>query len=89
MSRMLTVDGYGRIRRAHRDGMSIREIAREFHHSRYKVREVLHGEGESVKLLLMLIIVVSIICHSLVSLVEPSRVFPLHSRCGIASFTPA
>lgn len=46
---MLTVDEYGRIRRAHRDGMSIREIAREFHHSRYKVREVLHGEGEPQK----------------------------------------
>ena len=49
MSRMLTVDEYGRIRRAHRDGMSIREIAREFHHSRYKVREVLHGDGEPQK----------------------------------------
>ena len=35
------MEEYGRIRRAHRDGMSIREIAREFHHSRYKVREVL------------------------------------------------
>lgn len=43
------MDEYGRIRRAHRDGMSIREIAREFHHSRYKVREVLHGEGEPQK----------------------------------------
>ena len=49
MSRMLTVDEYGRIRRAHRDGMSIREMAREFHHSRYKVREVLRGEGEPQK----------------------------------------
>ena len=49
MSRMLTVDEYGRIRRAHRDGMSIREIAREFHHSRYKVREVLLGGGEPQK----------------------------------------
>ena len=38
---MLTVDKYARIRRAHRDGMSIREIARTFHHSRRKVREVL------------------------------------------------
>jgi transposase len=38
---MLTVEDYGRIRRAHRDGMSIREIARRFHHSRRKVREVL------------------------------------------------
>ena len=43
---MLTVDEYGRIRRAHRDGMSIREIARQFHHSRYKVREILQGGGE-------------------------------------------
>jgi transposase len=42
---MLTVDDYGRIRRAHRDGMSIREIARRFHHSRQKVREVLRGAG--------------------------------------------
>ena len=41
---MLTVDDYGRIRRAHRDGMSIREIARRFHHSRYKVREILRGD---------------------------------------------
>lgn len=46
---MLTVDKYGRIRRAHRDGMSIREIARQFHHSRYKVREVLNGGGEPPK----------------------------------------
>lgn len=38
---MLTVDDYGTIRRAHRDGMSIREIARTFRHSRRKVRQVL------------------------------------------------
>ncbi len=38
---MLTVDHYGRIRRAHRDGMSVRDIARTFHHSRRKIREVL------------------------------------------------
>ena len=38
---MLTVEDYGRIRRAHRDGMSIRAIARTFHHSRRQVREVL------------------------------------------------
>jgi transposase len=38
---MLTVDDYAKIRLAHRDGMSIREIARTFHHSRRKVREVL------------------------------------------------
>jgi len=43
---MLTVDDYGRIRRAHRDGMSIREIARTFHHSRKKIREVLKSSGE-------------------------------------------
>ena len=43
---MLTVEDYGRIRRAHRDGMSIREIARTFNHSRRKVREVLKGSGE-------------------------------------------
>jgi len=41
---MLTVDDYGRIRRAHRDGMSIRQMARTFHHSRYKIREILHGD---------------------------------------------
>ncbi len=38
---MLTVDKYGKIRRAFRDGMSIRDIARTFHHSRRKVREAL------------------------------------------------
>ncbi len=38
---MLTVDDYGAIRRARCEGMSIRRIAREFHHSRYKVRQVL------------------------------------------------
>jgi transposase len=43
---MLTVDHYARIRRAYRDGMSIGEIARRFHHSRRKVREVLRGDGE-------------------------------------------
>lgn len=38
---MLTVDEYGVIRRAHRDGISIRGIARSFRHSRRKVREAL------------------------------------------------
>jgi len=38
---MLTVDDYGRIRRAHRDGMSLRAIARTLHHSRRKIREAL------------------------------------------------
>src|SRR5262249_38145873 len=36
---MLTVDDYAKIRLARRDGMSIREIARAFGHSRRKVRE--------------------------------------------------
>jgi transposase len=38
---VLTVDDYGAIRRAHRDGMTIRGIARAFHHSRYKIRQIL------------------------------------------------
>ena len=38
---MVTVDQYGCIRLAHRDGMSIRELARRFSHSRYKIREIL------------------------------------------------
>ena len=38
---MLTVEDYCKIRIAHRDGMSIRQIARRFHHSRRKVRQVL------------------------------------------------
>lgn len=38
---MLKVEEYGRIRRAHRDGMSIREIARTYGHSRRKIRQVL------------------------------------------------
>jgi transposase len=38
---MLTVDDYAKIRLAHRDGMSIRDIARTFHHSRRKVRAIL------------------------------------------------
>jgi len=43
---MLTVDDFGRIRRAYRDGMSIREIARTFDHSRRKIRQVLRGPAE-------------------------------------------
>lgn len=43
---MLTVDDYARIRRAYRDGMSLREIARTFHHSRKTIRKVLRGTGE-------------------------------------------
>ncbi len=38
---MLTVEEYCKIRIAHRDGMSIRQIARRFGHSRRKVRQVL------------------------------------------------
>lgn len=38
------MDDYGRIRRGHRDGMSIREMARRFHHSRHKIREILRGD---------------------------------------------
>ena len=38
---MLTVEEYCKIRIAHRDGMSIRHIARRFNHSRRKVRQVL------------------------------------------------
>ena len=38
---MLTVEEYGRIRIAHRDGMSIRQIARRYGHSRRKIRQVL------------------------------------------------
>lgn len=39
---MLTVDDYGKVCRAHRDGMSILEIARTFHHSRRKIRDILN-----------------------------------------------
>jgi transposase len=38
---MLKVEHYARIRLAHRDGMSIRQIARTFGHSRQKIRQVL------------------------------------------------
>ena len=38
---MLKVEDYGKIRRAARDGMSIREMARTFNHSRYKIRQIL------------------------------------------------
>ncbi|MBX9661019.1 MAG: IS21 family transposase [Nitrospiraceae bacterium] len=42
---MLTVDHYGKIRQSHRDGMSIREIARRLGHSRKSVRKALvHSE---------------------------------------------
>jgi transposase len=35
------VDDYGAIRRAYRDGMTIKRIAREFHHSRNTIRKIL------------------------------------------------
>ena len=38
---MLTVDDYGRIRRSHRYGMRIREIARRFGHAKKTVRKAL------------------------------------------------
>ena len=38
---MLTVDDYGAIRRARRDGKSIRQIAGEFQHSRNTIRKIL------------------------------------------------
>ncbi|MFH0983835.1 MAG: IS21 family transposase [Planctomycetota bacterium] len=38
---MVTVEDYGVIRRAHRDGMSMRAIARQFRRSRRKVRDAL------------------------------------------------
>jgi len=38
---MLTVEDYRQIRTAHRDGLSIRRIARTYHHSRRKIRQVL------------------------------------------------
>jgi transposase len=42
---VLTVDDYGAIRRARRDGMSIRQISRAFGHTRKTVRHVLgHAE---------------------------------------------
>ncbi len=46
---MLTVDDYGAIRRAHRDGMPIKRIAREFGHSRNTIRKVLsHSEPNPI-----------------------------------------
>lgn len=38
---MLTVEDFARIRRAYRDGESVRSIAKRLHHSRRKVREAL------------------------------------------------
>src|SRR5428012_9816 len=39
---MVKVDEYARIRQAHRqDKLSVRQLARRFHHSRRKIREIL------------------------------------------------
>jgi hypothetical protein len=38
---MVEVDQYARVRRAHRDGLGVRALARLFHHSRRKIREIL------------------------------------------------
>jgi transposase len=38
---MVKVDQYARVRRAHRDGLGVRALARLFHHSRRKIREIL------------------------------------------------
>jgi transposase len=47
---VLTVDDYGAIRRARRDGLSIRAIARQFSHSRRTIRHVLtHAEPPAVR----------------------------------------
>ena len=42
---MRTVDDYARFRTAHRDGLTIRQIARTFHVSRRKVRDALASPG--------------------------------------------
>ena len=39
--KVLTVDDFGAIRRAHRDGMPIKQIAREFRHSKNTIRKIL------------------------------------------------
>jgi transposase len=38
---MVTVDDYTRVRLAHRDGMGVNELARTFHHSKRKIRQIL------------------------------------------------
>jgi transposase len=46
---MLTVEDYGAIRRAHRDGMSIKRLALKFKHSRNTIRKVLkHPEPNPI-----------------------------------------
>ena len=43
---MLTVEDYGRIRHAYRDGISQRAVAKKFEHSRRKARQAIE-EPES------------------------------------------
>src|SRR5438876_7480031 len=38
--RRVTVDEYGKVRRARQEGMSVRALARLFHHSRRKIDEI-------------------------------------------------
>ncbi len=51
---MLAVNDYEQIQRAHRDGMSTREMARRFHHSRHKIREILRGDESRLPTSLLL-----------------------------------
>jgi transposase len=41
---MVSMDQYLRIRLAHRDGMGINQLARTFHHSKRKIRQILNEE---------------------------------------------
>ena len=47
---MLTVDDYGRIRRAHRDGLTIRPVARPLHHSRRPIRRKDQPRARNVRI---------------------------------------
>jgi len=44
---MFIAEDDGRIRRAHPDGMSIREMARRFQHARQKIRQILRETGQN------------------------------------------
>jgi hypothetical protein len=41
---MVSMDQYLRIRLAHRDGMGVNQLARTFHHSKRKIRQILNEE---------------------------------------------
>ena len=41
---MVPLDKYLRVRIAHRDGMGINQLARTFHHSKRKIRQILAQE---------------------------------------------